>query len=234
MGSRYSKVSGDKAREIVLLKGFPCSYGKCKFCNYIEDNSRDEDAINSINLEVLDEVDGSLGVLEVINSGSVFELPRKTIEKIREVVEDRGIRVLYFEAYYGYIKRLEEIREIFRGIEIRFRIGLETFDNEYRKKGLGKNFTLNKDQYELLGREYFSACLLVCMKGQTKEMIARDIELGLKYFRSITVNVFIDNGTSVKRDEELVNWFIKNYSYLRDDSQVEMLIDNKDLGVFEQ
>ncbi|MGL6131535.1 MAG: radical SAM protein, partial [Fusobacteriaceae bacterium] len=42
------------------------------------------------------------------------------------------------------------------------------------------------------------------------------------------------NGTEVERDEELVKWFIDNYAYLQEDSRVELLIDNKDLGVFEQ
>ena len=65
-------------------------------------------------------------------------------------------------------------------------------------------------------------------------MIDRDIELGLKYFKNITLNIFIDNGTIVKRDENLVKWFIEKYSYLQDDDRVELLINNKDLGVFEQ
>ena len=65
-------------------------------------------------------------------------------------------------------------------------------------------------------------------------MIDRDIELGLKYFKSITINIFINNGTEVKRDEELVKWFIQKYAHLQDDPRVELLIDNKDLGVFEQ
>ncbi|MGL4904964.1 MAG: radical SAM protein, partial [Cetobacterium sp.] len=80
----------------------------------------------------------------------------------------------------------------------------------------------------------YSICLLICVKGQTKEMIKKDIELGLKYFKSITINIFINNGTIVERDEELVKWFVQEYSYLQEDSRVELLIDNKDLGVFEQ
>ena len=65
-------------------------------------------------------------------------------------------------------------------------------------------------------------------------MIKSDIETALKYFKGVTINIFIDNGTIVKRDNELVKWFVENYSYLMDDERVELLIDNKDLGVFEQ
>ena len=234
MGIRYNKIENKHKREIVLLKSFPCKYGKCSFCNYIEDNSIDENEINKVNLEVLKEITGEYGVLEVINSGSVFELPKQTLAEIKKIVIEKNIKTLYFEIYYGYTKRLNEIRNYFEGIDIRFRMGLETFDNGYRIKGYNKNFTLNENQLIELGKEVYSVCLLICTKGQTKEMIKRDIELGLKYFKGITINIFIDNGTIVKRDNELVKWFIENYSYLINDERVELLIDNKDLGVFEQ
>ena len=234
MGIRYNKIKDKHQREIVLLKSFPCKYGKCSFCNYIEDNSLNEEEIDRVNFEVLKEITGEYGVLEVINSGSVFELTPQTLAEIKRIVIEKNIKTLYFEIYYGYIKRLKEIRDYFKGIEIRFRMGLETFDNEYRIKGYNKNFSLNEEQLLEIGKEVYSVCLLICTKGQSKEMIKRDIELGLKYFKAITINIFIDNGTIVKRDNELVKWFVENYSYLADDDRVELLIDNKDLGVFEQ
>ena len=234
MGIRYNKITDKHSREIVLLKSFPCRYGKCSFCNYIEDNSINEEEIDKTNFPVLDMVTGEYGVLEVINSGSVFELTPGTLNKIKEVVTRKNIKVLFFEIYYGYHKRLQEIRDFFPGVEVRFRMGLETFDNEYRKEGYNKNFTLTKEDLLDLGKKLYSVCLLVCTKGQTKEMIAKDIELGLKYFTNITINIFIDNGTVVKRDEELVKWFVKEYAHLQNDDRVELLIDNKDLGVFEQ
>lgn len=234
MGIRYNKITDKHQREIVLLKSFPCKYGKCSFCNYIEDNSTSEEEINSVNFEVLKEVTGEYGVLEVINSGSVFELPSDTLAEIKKVVKEKNIKTLYFEIYYGYIKRLNEIREYFDGIEIRFRMGMETFDDEFRINSYNKNFRVSDEMLSLMSKELYSVCLLVCTKGQTKEMIKKDIEMGLKYFKAITINIFIDNGTKVKRDNELVKWFISKYSHLTKDDRVELLIDNKDLGVFEQ
>lgn len=234
MGIRYSKIENKNKREIVLLKSFPCKYGKCKFCNYIEDNSTDELEINKINLKIMEEITGEFGALEVINSGSVFELPMETLQKIREVVYQKSIKILYFEIYYGYKNRVDEIREFFKGVEIRFRMGMETFDNDFRINSYGKNFKIDIAEIEDLSKKLYSICLLVCVKGQTKEMIEKDIELGLKYFKSVTVNIFVDNGTEVKRDEELVKWFVEKYRHLQDNLRVELLIDNKDLGVFEQ
>lgn len=234
MGIRYNKIKDKHKREIVLLKSFPCAYGKCSFCNYIEDNSLDENTINVINRDTIKNITGEFGVLEVINSGSVFELTNETMKMIKSVVYEKNIKIIYFEIYYGYLKRLDEIRKLFPGVEVRIRMGLETFDEDFRINHYNKNFKLNEEILKILGKEIYSICLLVCTKGQTKQMIDRDIELGLKYFKNITLNIFIDNGTIVKRDENLVKWFIEKYSYLQDDNRVELLINNKDLGVFEQ
>lgn len=89
MGIRYNKITDKHQREIVLLKSFPCKSGKCSFCNYIEDNSLDEKEIDNVNMEVLKEITGEYGVLEVINSGSVFELTPKTLEEIKRVVIEK-------------------------------------------------------------------------------------------------------------------------------------------------
>lgn len=233
MGIRYSKVEGKFQREIVLLKSFPCVYGKCSFCNYIEDNSNNEEEINEVNLEVLKEITGEFGVLEVINSGSVFEIPKKTLEKIREVVYEKDIKILYFEIFYSYLSRLDEIINYFnekKKVEIRFRTGIESFDNDFRRNVYKKNILLDEKKIKELSEKIYSVCLLIATQGQTKEMIKNDIEMGLKYFKAITINVFVDNGTVVKRDAELVKWFVQDMKHLFDNDRVEILIDNKDLG----
>ena len=234
MGIRYNKITDKHQREIVLLKSFPCKYGKCSFCNYIEDNSLDEEEIDNVNMEVLKEITGEYGVLEVINSGSVFELTQKTLEEIKRIVKEKNIKIFYFEIYYGYIKRIEEIKKYFSGVEIRFRMGIETFDNNFRVKVYNKNFILEEKEIIEISKKLFSVCLLICVKGQTKEMIENDIKIALENFQGVTINIFINNGTVIERDNELVKWFIEKYSYLALDDRVELLLDNKDLGVFEQ
>ena len=229
---RYNKITDKNQREILLLKSFACGYGKCAFCNYILDNSYDEKKINEINTDLLDKVTGEFGCLEIINSASVFELPMKTLKYIRKTAEEKNIKILYFEVYYSYIKRLDEIIKFFPNQEIRFKVGIETFDNNYRTKILKKNFIL--DDYTQLSK-FYSCCLLICTKGQTKEQISDDIETALKYFKEITINVFINNDTKITRDEELVKWFLtEKYPLLVNKKNIEILIDNKDLGVYVQ
>ena len=82
---RYSKITDKNNREICLLRAFPCAWGKCTFCDYIEDNGHDEAAMISLNKSILDQVTGEFGVLEVINSGSCFELPKQTLDDIENV-----------------------------------------------------------------------------------------------------------------------------------------------------
>lgn len=225
---RYSIIENKNKREIVLLKSFPCVWGKCTFCDYILDNSESRDEINILNNEVLRNVTGKYKTLEVINSGSCFEIPEETLVKIREVIREKGIEKLFLESHWCYRNRLNEMREFF-GIPIVFKIGVETFDYDFRNKVLVKNarFVNPKEV-----KEYFdSPCLMVGIKGQTKEMIDKDIEIILKYFSYGTVNIFTPNTSKLERDEELIQWFREKYELLNHNPNIEVLFNNTDFGV---
>lgn len=225
---RYSEVMGKNRREIVLLKGFPCKWGKCRFCDYIEDNSKDENEIIRVNEKVLDKVKGKYKVLEVINSGSVFEIPKKTMNRIKKVISEKGIELLFFESHYMYRKRLKEIEDFF-GIPIIFKCGVETFDDYFRNTILNKGMVYKN--IEEVASYFDSICLMVGIKGQTREMIEKDIEYLLKYFKRGCINLFIENSSQFKRDEELVKWFYETYSYLEKNENIEILWNNTDFGV---
>ena len=96
---RYSRIINKNKREIVLLRAFPCAWGKCTFCDYIADNGKNEAEMVRQNREVLSNVTGEFQVLEAINSGSCFELPKETLADIRNVVKDKGIERLIFESH---------------------------------------------------------------------------------------------------------------------------------------
>ncbi|WP_274422754.1 radical SAM protein [Blautia sp. XA-2221] len=225
---RYSRITDKNKREIVLLRAFPCVWGKCTFCDYIEDNGRDEAEMVRENREALKEITGEFGVLEVINSGSCFELPKQTLEEIRRVVQDKNIKRLIFESHWIYRKRLQEMRDYF-GIPVTYKMGVETFDYDFREKVLNKHADFKTPQE---AAEYFdSICLMVGIKGQTKEMIRNDIAWLKEYFNHGTVNVFNNNSTPIKRDEELVRWFMEEYQWLLDDPDVEVLYEITDFGV---
>ena len=225
---RYSRITNKNQREIVLLKARPCAWGKCRFCDYIDDNSQDTEAMLSLNREILSRVTGEFGVLEVINSGSCFELPSETLEDIRRVIREKQIHRLFFEAHWMYRKHLQKMRE-YMGIPITFKIGVETFNRDFRENYLNKHADFQSA--EEVRRYFESPCLMVGIRGQTKEMIDEDIRLLKKYFPLGTINVFTDNSTDVKRDQELVDWFMEKYAWLLDDPAVEVLYERTDFGV---
>ncbi len=225
---RYSKITNKNPREIVLLKAFPCAWGKCAFCDYIDDNSRNEAEMTALNAQVLQNVTGELGVLEVIDSASCFELPKPTLELIRRIVKEKNIHRLFFESHWMYRRQLQKMRDAM-GVPITYKIGVETFDNDFRQKVLNKNADF-KTPEEVA--EYFdSPCIMVGIKGQTKEMIDRDIDILKKYFKLGTVNVYTNNTTAIKKDDALIAWFREKYKYLDDDPAIEVLYENTDFGV---
>lgn len=225
---RYNRITQKNPREIVLLKGRPCAWGKCAFCDYISDNSENEDEMNALNARILSKVDGGEGVLEVINSGSCFELPEETLFEIRRILREKNINRLILESHWMYRKRLGQMRE-FMGVPITFKIGVETFDNDFRETALNKRADF-KTPREVA--EYFdSPCLMVCVKGQTRAMIDYDIWAMKTYFKSGTVNVYNNNTTPIRQDAALLQWFSEKYAYLSLDPCVEVLYRNTDFGV---
>lgn len=226
--NRYSTIDNKNQREIVLLKGFPCIWGKCSFCDYIDDNSNLEDEINNINFEVLSNITGKYKVLEVINSGSCFEIPKDTLIRIKEIIKEKKIEKLFLESHWCYRNRLQEMRDFFE-IPIVFKIGVETFDYDFRNRVLNKNAKF-KGVEEL--KKYFdSPCMLVGIMGQTKEMIDNDMNIILNNFNHATINIFVNNTTDIKRDEELVKWFIEKYKFIDENTDFEVLYNNTDFGV---
>ena len=335
---RYSIIRDKMPREFVLLQGTGCKWRRCEFCDYHSDVSDDPFEVNRA---VLEQVTGEYGVLDVINSGSAFELDDRTIEMLRRVIEEKKIHTLWCEMHWMYRNRLEEFRlritddrlqitdltpspaglplkqgentsndvkfvsnlsaglplkqgentstdtkfvsnlsaglplkqgentstdtkfvsnlstgfslkqgenmmldyrlqSTDNGLQmsdtacrvptIKFRCGIETFDPELRKrwnKGVPESVTA-----EEVARYFQGVCLLCCTEGETRERIVRDIELARKHFEYFSVNVFCNNTTKIKRDPELVEWFVREvYPTIKDDPSIEVLIDNTDLGV---
>ena len=225
---RYSRITDKNRREICLLRAFPCAWGKCAFCDYIEDNGRDEAAMVQLNRSVLKQVTGEFGVLEVINSDSCFELPEQTLADISTLIKEKHLKKLFFEAHWMYRRRLEDMRKKMQ-IPIVFKIGVETFDRDFRQRVLNKHADFQDPQE--VAQWFDSPCLMVGIQGQTKEMIAHDIDCLKRYFKLGTVNVYNNNTTAIRRDEELVQWFMKEYQWLLSNPAVEVLYQVTDFGV---
>ena len=224
---RYALIHTKMPREFVLLQGTGCRWRKCTFCDYHEDVSEHPFEVNE---PVLRQVTGQYGVLDVINSGSAMELDSETMELIKQVAKEKHIHTLWFEAHYMYRKKLASFAEQFAPTKVKFRCGVETFDPILRdtwKKGIPSSVSVQD-----IAQYFQGICLLCCTQGETKEHILKDIELAKEHFEYFSVNVFCNNHTSVKQDAELASWFAKEvYPMIKDDSHIEVLMENTDLGV---
>ncbi|NFF61748.1 radical SAM protein [Clostridium botulinum] len=226
---RYNIIKNKNQREIVLLKSRPCFWGKCSFCDYIDDNSLNESDMNALNSDILKNVTGIYKTLEVINSASCFDLPSETLNKIKETTISKDIKKLFFESHWIYRHKLKDMRKFFDNTSIIFKIGIETFDNNFRNKILNKNAVF--DDYKDVQKYFDSVCIMVGIKGQTKDMIKKDIDILLNHFSYGTVNIFTENSTNVKRDTELISWFKEEYKFLDTVEKIEVLYENTDFGV---
>jgi hypothetical protein len=224
--NRYARITEKFPREFLLLKGRGCFHGKCLFCDYHLDACDDPFAENR---RALDRVTGEFGTLDIINSGSVHELDEQTLRYIQKITEQKNIGTLWFEAHYAYRARLEEIRRRFPNRTVKFRTGVESFDDGFRR-------AMNKGMPDVLPEEvrqhFDGVCLLVGVLGQTRESIERDVGIAARLFEYFSVNLFCPNTTPVERDAALAAWFLRELCpRLQHLANCEVLLNNTDLGV---
>ena len=225
--NRHAEIKEKMPREFVLLQGTGCRWGKCTFCDYHTDKSVTP---YDLNKKILSQVTGKFGVLDIINSGSAMELDAETIYAIQDLIKEKHIHTLWFEAHYMYRNKLSEFAKQFAPAKVKFRCGIESFDGNLRNKwnkGIPQNVSA-----ETIAKYFQGVCLLICTKDHTKEQILNDISVAKNYFEYFSVNVFCNNSTSVQRDDNLVEWFTNEvFPSIKDEKKIEILLKNTDLNV---
>lgn len=229
---RYSIITQKNPREILMLRGSGCKWKRCTFCDYHLDASPNEEENYALNKAELAKVTGLYHKLEVINSGSVFELDEKTMTEIMRVCVEKHIHEIHFETHWMYRKQIAKIRERFSaiGVQIKFKIGVETFDEAFREnvycKGMAGAIP------EMISNYCDEVCLLFGVEGQTEQSMRYDIETGLRYFERVCVNIMIPNTTDIRPDQKVIDTFLQTlYPVYRHNERVDILIENTDFGV---
>lgn len=229
---RYNIIKEKNPREIVLLRGRGCIYKKCSFCDYHLDKCDSDEENYKLNKRVLQRVTGEFGNIEIINSGSVFELDEKTIELIKKVCSEKNISLIHFESHYLYNDRIPELRQNFSQFELKMKLGLESFDYDFREKILKKG--IKECSPKIISRNFDEANFLFGISDQTVSSMEKDIELGLKYFERICINIMCKNSTEIQPDEAVIKAFAeKIHPEYINDSRVDILFNNTDFGVGE-
>lgn len=233
LDARYSVIDKKNPREIVLLRGSGCRYRRCTFCDYHLDFSRDQEANDRLNGEVLSKVRGIFGKLEVINSGSFCDLSPTTLEAIRETAREKGIHEIHFESHWMHREEIPVLRAFFKeaGITVKMKIGVETFNADYRERILCKGID-ETDPAGIAAAGFDEVCLLQGLTGQTSHSMNEDIETGLAHFERVCVNIMNENSTSIKPDASVIDTFLRRvYPRYFTDPRVDLLIDNLAFGV---
>lgn len=227
---RYSVIKEKNPREIVLLRGRGCVYKKCSFCDYHTDCCSDDEENVQLNHSVLSNVTGEYGNLEVINSGSVFELDSKTLGEIKHLCKKKGIKTIHFESHFIYNSKIPLLRQDFDGFDLKMKLGLETFDYDFREQVLRKG--IDEKDPARIAENFDEANFLFGVKGQSEQSMLNDIELGLEYFERICINIMCPNSTEMKPDRNVIEVFMdKLYPIYKDNDRVDILINNTDFGV---
>lgn len=231
---RYSVIREKNKREIVLLRGSGCRWRRCRFCDYHLDSSTCEEENVRINSAALAQVTGCFRRLEVINSGSFPELPAQTVEEIERVCADKGICDLHTEFHYLWREKIALFKERMgkKGIHVTVKTGIETFDYLFRESYLDKG--IPNVPPEELARDFDEVCLLFGLPGQTAESMRRDVEIGLRYFQRVCVNIMQKNSARILPDARVTEVFMREvYPVWQKDDRVDILLDNTDFGVGE-
>lgn len=229
---RYSEIRDKLKREIVLLRGRGCVYRKCTFCDYHLDCLDDGEENFRLNKSVLDKITGKYGEVEIINSGSVFELDKSTLDYVKKTCAEKGVHTIHFEAHYVYDDKIPALREDFKDFTLKMKLGLETFDYELRENVYKKGIPVRDPG--IISKNFDEANFLFGLEGQSLSSMQRDIELGLKYFGRICINIMCGNSTPVKPDKGVIAEFMQNlYPEYKDDMRVDILVNNTDFGVGE-
>ena len=229
---RYSKILEKNPREIVLLRGSGCKWRRCRFCDYHLDFSLDEKENFLLNRQVIEQITGAFGRLEVINSGSFCDLDKETISLILETCITKKITTLYFECHWMHRELIADFRKKFAdaGITVKMKIGVETFDSLFRESYLDKG--MGNANAEDIAQYFQQVCLLQGLPGQNKESMLKDIALGLQYFERVCVNIMVPNTKSILPDPQVVETFVKEiYPLYKDNDRVDILLNNTDFGV---
>ena len=139
-------------RLVVILKGFPCSWGRCSFCPFFLEQSTDIRDVIMTNRRIINE---ALDILRkedyrriaVFNGSSFHELPYDTVEKLRDLA--RG-RVFEIESRSEYITldSIKALLEYYEPEKLIIRIGFEVYDEEIREKLLVKGMP-NRELYRI-------------------------------------------------------------------------------------
>jgi radical SAM enzyme (TIGR01210 family) len=178
----------NKNRLIVILKGFPCSWGRCIFCQFSRESTTNLEELLNTDLQIIKEIsEFSAGHkverLSIFNGGSFFELPLYVIQQLATVTKDRYIDI---ESLPPFIQE-QTVKSAFNLLQpstLEIRLGLESSDESIRRmlrKGvteleIARVSKLRESIRHSMGeRIRFVAYVLFGMEGISEESVIESV-----------------------------------------------------------
>ncbi len=129
-------------RLVVVLQGFPCSWGRCSFCPFYLEQSTSLSEVLERDREIVSralEVCSGEFVerVTVFNGGSFFELPLAVVEMLRPLTRGRVVDIESRPEFLS-LGSLRTVLSILEPRELVVRVGFEVFDEFVRNGVLNK------------------------------------------------------------------------------------------------
>lgn len=146
---RYGELldPGQSREALLLYTARPCYYSNCRFCDFWKDNAGGTvfQALKH-NTQLIEQLTGKWGFLQLTCSGSFDELPPSTVLKLFRRCKQLGINELWADQAWAYRHCNQQwVEEAKRwDIKLKFNLGLESLDPRLRKmlrKPISDNFT---------------------------------------------------------------------------------------------
>lgn len=194
----FKRVDGLGRRLVVVLQGFPCSWGRCSFCPFVLEQSVRSGEVIETNKRILDEAyriarEFNPERISVFNGSSFFELPVDTLLRLPPLTRGRVVDV---EARSEQVW-LEGLLSLLRLLEARklvVRVGFEVWDeklrNEYLCKGMPQSevYRLARLRREARKRGLpleFLVYVLFGIEGVGEEEVKRSVQEFNKLFDGV-------------------------------------------------
>ncbi len=141
-------------RLVLILKSYPCSWGKCIFCPFALEQTTNIKEIIDTNRKLIGEaykqvMEGGYSRVAVFNGGSFHELPFDTVEKLTPLAKGRVFEV---EERSEFVTEnsIRALLDLYHPSKLIVRMGFEVFDEKLREEYLRKGMP-NSELHRVVG-----------------------------------------------------------------------------------
>lgn len=141
-------------RLVVILKGFPCAWGKCSFCPFALEQTTDTRDVITTNRRIINDAlkivrEEGYRRIAVFNGSSFHELPYDTVERLRDLARSRVFEI-ESRSEYVTLDSIKALLSYYEPEKLIIRIGFEVYDEIIREKLLIKGMP-NSELHRICG-----------------------------------------------------------------------------------